>query len=274
MKTLILLTTLFLLSCGDDNLSKVERLSGFRVLAIEASNSEVSPGDALPSLSLHLVDNVARNIPTDVAICLDPGISFGAEPSCEGVPGTQTSSLTINTGGFTVTGGEVNYGIIPFSAPINVPGTILDGRSLQEAINGVAVIVHFTFNLGDKKVEAFKRIVATSRTQKNLNPQFAGPILKNGTTFTTNLRKNDELSIGVNAPETYTYVAVDGEVINRTETLSLAWYTTSGEFNRPKARPDQSVKYLKNGVTGSELIIVIVRDERGGVKSLVQQIPF
>lgn len=256
--SLILLLTL-LFSCGDDRLPKVETLEGFRIIGIEASSPEVSPGGS-STLRLFISDpqGGGRVINGSYIACVDPGISLGADVDCSKVPGSVSGSYTIDTNPLSGT----LYTGFAGSMTANVPASILSGRSARDQFNGVGYIVIFTFSVDGKTVRSFKRVLATNRGSLNSNP--ATPtILLNGSALSTVPREGDNVSVTGLTPETYQFQNVDGTTETRTESLEVAWFMSTGEVNRPKALAQDNSEFTE-APGPNFLILSAIRDGRGG----------
>jgi hypothetical protein len=263
MKHLFLLASFFLVSCGGDDFRKVETLDSFRILGIYSPTPEVVPGVGITANLQLIVSDVnggGRVINGTTQACIDPGISLGAEVSCEHDPSTQNGTYTINTAGM-----DLFTGLNADTETVNIPDTILVGRSAREQFNGVGFIVIFRFSVDGKDVTAFKRITVTNRGSVNTNP--AVPTINvNGAAISTMPLDGDKLSVTTSAPETYSFRNIDGTTETRTENLQVAWYVTTGRFDKPKSDIDDTVKYQGKDSGSPSLLLVIVRDERGGVR--------
>ncbi len=273
MKTLnfILLLTA-LLSCGDDNFRKVEKLSGFRVLGIKAVNlinptkSEIN--DTNQNINLELivsdVNGSGRSVTGEVVSCIDPGIGYGAEVSCDHAPIPQLD-ITIDFENDPDLGPTVAYtGVKDYS--VNFNAGILTGRSSRDQFNGVAYLTIFTFNVDGETLKFFKRIIVTNRTGAELNSNpTAGNIKLNGADILAFPQNGQELSIGSSLPETYTYRTVENIDETRTEEFQVAWYVSEGELSLSKTYIDEVTEYEGSAPTGDSVVVAIVRDDRGGL---------
>jgi hypothetical protein len=258
-----ILFCLLLAACGDDNFPKVEKLEGFRVLGIEVDNPEVPLTGGSAQLRLFVVD--ARASKTNVTFqwiaCLDPGVAQGAPVTCDPSSAQQGSVNVLQAG--LIGHGDFNYGYSSYAA-ITTPNLSGVGFGLRREHNGIGFLVIFTAMVDGLELRVFKRVVATGRPVNS--PPTAGGILVNGGQPSGNLKKADVVSlVGLSTPEQYDYINVDGSIERRTEEYQLAWYSSSGTFNRPKSSPGEVVKYTGDGITGPELLIGVVRDERGGL---------
>lgn len=253
---------LLCLSCSDDNFRKVEKLETFRVLGVYAANPEVAPG-ATTTVQV-LVSDVNG---TDAVVngtyeaCIDPGISRGAPVTCDLDPAKITGPYNITFASLTPNA-TLRTGLAG-TLSVTVPATILSGRSATESFNGVGYIVIFRFTVGGTEQVSFKRIVAVSGRALNTNPTGSATFL-NGNPLATAPVDGDQLSVTTSAPETFDVINVDGSVETKTEEFEVAWYTSVGKFDKPKAFASESVEYQGETKTPS-LILSIIRDERGGL---------
>lgn len=263
MKKILLFFPLFLIvSCGDDKLKKIETLNSFRVLAIESATPELTQGAGLSVTARPYVSDInggGRTVSAVVDGCIDPGISFGAEVTCEGNASKVSVAYSLNTSTLP----NLNSGWGAYSAALSIPNAIFLGRTEREKFNGVPYIVIFNFTVDGVVFKSFRRILITNRTTLNSNPTLSGFLLNSSTLGKPNL--NDYLSASVSGVENYNFVLVDGSVENRNETLTMAWYVSSGELNISKTNASESVQYKSTPPSSSLLIIGVLRDERGGV---------
>jgi hypothetical protein len=253
---------LLCIACGDDQLPKVDKLESFRILGAVATQPEVNP-PASTTVSLVVSDvNGSTNVTGTFETCIDPGISRGAPVTCEFDPArVPPQAHTIDFASLSS-----RTGVNPNSVTVNVPATILTGRSARESNNGVAYIVIFRFIVNGKENIAFKRIIATTRTPVNSNPNIADFLINGVTTpavTTTPPDKSDFLLTSSTPPEQYDIINVDGTPETKSETYEVAWYSNIGEFDRPKARLEEASE-LKLKSSGPIVFLGILRDERGG----------
>jgi hypothetical protein len=254
MKYIMLI--LLCLSCGEDNFQKVERLESFRVLGVEVDSPEVVPG-IMVTLKVLASDVTGSGIiPGTYEACIDPGISRGATVSCDHDPSKVSGTYNLDLQALNQRTG--------LAAPltVTVPATILTGRTAEEQFNGVGYIVIFRFTVNGRESSAFKRIIATTRPlpELNTNPSGSALFLNGGTMAIP--QKGDELSLTTSAPESYDVIIADGSVETRTEKFEVAWYASSGNFDKSKAFVDETVEF--QGDTPPAFILAVVRDERGG----------
>lgn len=270
MKHLILISLFLLSACGGDDFRKVERLEGFRILGVYSPTPEVAPGVGVTANLQLIVSDVnggGRAINGTTQACIDPGISLGAEVSCDHDPATQNGTYTINTAGL-----DLFTGLNADVETVNIPDTILVGRSARDQFNGVGFIVIFRFNVDGKEVTAFKRISVTNRGSVNQNP--SGSALQvNGAAVSTIPLDGDELSVTTSNPETYAFRNVDGSTETRTEQFQVAWYVSTGRFDKPKTDIDDKVEYQGKATGNPSLFFIIVRDERGGINLVSEYFP-
>jgi hypothetical protein len=265
-KVLPLCVCLIIFSCGDEGLKKVEQLTEFRVLGIVASAPEVAPG-GVSNLTLIVSDpnGGGRTLVGDVELCTDPGIALGASVSCAHDSAKVSTTYSINTITDTDLGAANLYtGLATSSLAVTVPATILTGRTAREQFNGVAYLAIFTFNDNGRQVRAFKRIIATNRASLNTNPT-ASAINLNGSAITTRPGVGDALSVTTSGAETYDIQNVDGTVESRSESFEAAWFVTAGEINAPQSLASSAVRYKSIQAGVAMVVIVVVRDERGGL---------
>lgn len=276
MKYILLILTVMCVSCGDNNFPRVEVIKNFRVLGIVTATPEVSSAGAVNVFPYVSDPNGGgRTVSGTYEVCLDPGISFGATPSCEGVPGAVTTAYSINFTTDSDFAANGYTGLAATAATVNVPASIFDGRSGREQFNGIAMIVVFRFTVDGREVSAFRRIVATNRGAQNTNP--ATPTAQlNGAGFgATKPTKGDELSVApLSDEEDYQVQTVDGTIETRSESYEVSLYVTRGELDKAKVSVNESAEFKKSAsTTQSFTAVVMVRDERGGMSVSREFIP-
>jgi hypothetical protein len=260
----IFLTLFFIFSCGKTTLNKVEQLGSFRILAIQTATPELTQINGLTVTVRPYISDIAsggRSITGTVEGCVDPGISFGANATCEGNPTLVTSSYTVDT----TSAGTLHSKWGPYSSALAIPDLIFAGKSTREKFNGVPYLTIFTFVVDGLTYKSFRRVLVTNRTTPNLNtnPTLTALQLNSGPISKPNL--NDHLNVSFSGVETYDYIRVDGLTETRTEKSVMAWYISDGTINISKANASESIQYQTDPPTGQLLIIGVLRDERGGV---------
>ncbi|MCE3010940.1 MAG: hypothetical protein LW875_10045, partial [Proteobacteria bacterium] len=202
--------------------------------------------------------------------CVDPGLGFGAEPTCEGVPG---AVVLASNASLTAPGSVNDWTGAADSFNVNLPasGVIFAGKSAQEQFNGVSYLV--TYSLQDslgRSVKSFRRIVVSTKTPKNQNPSSVS-VLSNGSVFTSyplNSSVNLSISIAGVGAESFSEQLSDGSFRARSEEITTTWFISDGEmkffrtlsgdvnqFTGPSALPSGRKAY----------VIAVTRDGRGGV---------
>jgi len=266
MKYLILL--LIVISCGDDKLKKVEELDGFRIIGITSTTPEVAPGTNGVALKVYVSDTKGggRVIDGTVEACIDPGISFGASVGCSHDPTKVSGVYSINTASDLDLGAANLFtGLATDTFLANVPLFIFNGRSTREQNNGVAYIVIFRFNVDGRVHESFKRIIATTRAIKNVNPVINSVNLNGVAVVSTKPRKGEKFLLDANAPETYSYVEVDDTQVSRSEALKVAWFVSQGKFDKAKSDAGEEVEFTEDPPGDVMLLLSVLRDDRGGI---------
>lgn len=258
---------LFLLvACGDEKLKKVEVLGEFRILGIIASSPEVAPGGSSTlRLIVSDINGGGRTISAQVESCVDPGISLGAQVSCDHDSSKVSNSYSIDTASDPDLGsGNLYTGQANATLNITVPGTILNGRTNREKFNGVGYINIFSITLDGRTVKAFKRIIATNRGTLNSNPTLSA-ITVNGGSISSRPGANDLLGISSSGSESYQFQNIDGTFENLTESFELAWYISSGEIVRSQVSASDTVRIKTASTATSQVIFAVIRDGRGGI---------
>lgn len=271
---------LFILSaCTKDNLKEFNRLESLRVLAFSTTTPEVNPGDAV-ILSPIISDINGTTLNYSVTTCLDAGIAYGAEPSCENHPEKQVIANKVS---LTLPGVANQWTGLADSFTVVVPPAeiIFANKSAIEKYNGVAFLVEYLLenNLGES-VKSIKRILvsdAATKTQKNQNPVIT-QILANGSNLNSlvygsklNLTTNLDLAISV---ESYLLQLDSGQMQSQNEKLTTTWFVTDGKMKNFRTTGVDSNEWT----TPSEVpsgrsvyLIAITRDDRGGLVSVIKK---
>lgn len=158
-------------------------------------------------------------------------------------------------------------------APINVtvPADIHQSRTLVDQWNGVAYLVTYEVWASDgTQVKAIKRVIASTRTQKNSNPSLLD-VLQNGASLVALPSESVSLSVKIatGSAESYTALTVDERQVSRNETLITTWFVSDGEMERARVIADSANSYTPP-ITNSAVIIPVVRDGRGGEDYLIR----
>lgn len=264
-----ILTVFILSGCSKDNLPEFNRLETLRVVTLISSQPEVNPGDTV-TITPVVSDVRATSLKYSVSVCLDPGVSVGAEPTCEG----SLSQIILATDVALVqpTLAESWTGLADtFNVSIPSEAIIFAGRSTLERYNGVSYLLQYTLSndLGEK-VKAIKRIVVseTSKTSKNLNP-VTSDILANGVSLVT-LTPGSTVELTTNltasSAEAYFLQSATG-LENHNENLVTTWFVTDGttKFYRSEGLSSNSYEVSGPPAGRSSYILAVTKDDRGGV---------
>ncbi len=280
-RTLLLLAGMGALGCGNSDLNQSSELGRLRILGIQADRPEVNPEidggfNIVPIVSD--LDGAGRTLSYQLEYCLDPGVSRGADPSCEG----DLTRSAAKTGTFSLVAPYYTGAISPSTAgdfSATVPASILSGRSSVDLFNGVSYLVLMTVSAEDGTTEtAYRRVIATTRTTLNLNPSISA-LRKEGESSDLltlpSLGEEDELSLvpvlGPADEETYSAQTLLGETVSRTEQLTVSWYAPQGTFTFLRTEGDSTNRYqIDPEATASPFVFAIVRDDRGGIGLLPQ----
>ncbi|MEN9722739.1 MAG: hypothetical protein RJB38_725 [Pseudomonadota bacterium] len=271
---------LFLLSgCGSDLLDESQELGPLRVLALIASSPEVNMGTASTSITPWVSDftqgATRSGYSYSWATCPDPGIAYGAAPQC-------STASTLESGGpvaiapGTLTAGNAYTGVATGAGAItiNIPSSsssFWTSRSLIEKTNGVALIFEFTLTTGTETARSFRRILVKSAGASNTNPLLTDVTVDSvsiaGATgsFPSTEKKLAPI-IGAGSQESYTTLTTAGTVLNKTETLTVSWFTTAGEFQFNRTDSSSSNRFTPPE-SGAPKGLVFLRDDRGGVSA-------
>jgi len=257
---------LLTLGCGKGNFEDYNRLGGLRVLAMKADHPEVAPGTAV--LITPVVSDLAvkgRVLNWVATGCADPGIAYGSEPSCD----SAVDRVDLGTGVLTpaLVGPAYTQAIDPIS--VTVPVTILEGRTSIDQANGVSYLVTYVITAADgSRIQAFKRLVVSTRTQKNTNPTILDIFGDRKTMISLPVVPTlISVSLPEEAAENYGSITSDGVRINQKETLLVTWFISDGEFDQMRVVGTSENLYSPPQVLPTDhsvVIVAVVRDGRGG----------
>lgn len=263
---------LFLGACDKSTLPPASRLQTLRVLAVVADTPELSD-TALPAtvqVTPYISDmkGSGRVVTMTASACPDPGVSYGANPTCAGnpqkvdiaIPNLTPVAQTANSGIF----GLPNLtGAVP-SFSVSVPAGLLTGRSPLDQHNGVAYLVTFTVSAGSESVSAFKRIFVSNKTALNTNPTLTD-ILGNGASLTTLPAGETDISGVFSGTESYEIKSSTGTE-TQNEKLYIFWYSNLGDFSPAMDLAEEKIKWTPPGSTaaGKTVLMGVIRDGRGG----------
>lgn len=266
VSALVFALSLSAVGCNKNDLPDYNRLGGLRVLALKASAPESSVGSSVtvtPVVSD--LDGHGRAVTYTATGCTDPGVGFGATPSCQNVPDrTVLGSGTINPqpSSFTLASGAVTF---------TVPATVLLGRNTTEQFNGVNYLVVYEFRAGDQVLSAFKRVRVSTNPVKNSNPTLSD-IQVNGTSLTALPSEHVTVTPVLTTPESYSVMGTNGALVTNQEVLTTTWFISEGSFDRQ--RTDESGT---NGFSPGQrsldhdvVMVVVTHDDRGGEDFLIR----
>ncbi len=259
---------LSLVGCSNKDLPDYVKLGDLRVLALIASTPEVNTGASVtitPILSD--LNGKGRALTYSASVCNDPGVGYGASPSCE-----SSSSRVILATQATVSGlSSPNYTGSATSFTVSIPETVFNQRTDFEKATGVNYLVTYRVQATDgTSVSAFKRILVSTQTASKLNqnPQIS-TILKDGASFDSIPSGDVGLSpqFAAGTPEIYTQLNSDFTTSSQEETLSTTWFISDGSVEQFRTLGTASTKYSPPSImpSGRNLVFVVVtRDGRGG----------
>lgn len=278
--------TLLLSGCADNGLPSYYELGDLRVLGILAENalsqpiSEVDPSSG-PTVTLTPIisaldagtalGNTASNLTLTLTwqSCLDPGVSYGASPSCEGVPGA--SSATTVSGTLPSQSGSYT-GILSVNGThsVTIPTTFLDLATSREKQNGVNLLVTLQVSASGtgETVKSFRRITVTTRSTLNSVPTLTGIQIEGSGSNLTSLpaAESDLVPVYTGSAETYSLISSSGATTSLTENFTTTWFLSRGELESNRTDTTLSNIYTP-ATTGTtpQFLVALLRDSRGGL---------
>lgn len=266
-KLLFGFTLLSLIGCVDED-NDFFQLGEFRVLAVQADTPEID-GTSQTPVTVTLtpiisdIDAGGRTIGIDIVACPDPGLELGNDPVCDPdlVTTQEISYISINSS----TLGTRLTGAMP-SFTVDIPPGLLTGQTDQVKFNGLDYLVTMSFTAGNEIIKTYKRIVISEKIPKNINPLIEN-VLINGET-TGSIQNLDELTIDVAtgfAPETYDYINLDSDQIEKTEVYVVSWFTFKGITDLRRTFLDEIAVFEKTPGETDPFVVALLRDDRGGI---------
>lgn len=260
----------FLVSC-----ERVEvdffNLGEFRLMAVIADQPEI---DATIMNTVTVtpwvsdVDAQGRLISLDIVTCLDPGIGFGAEPTCDSSDPTyqQIAYADFDTNSLS---GQYYSGAMD-SFDVTIPADLLNMFDSETQFNGVDYIVSMVFTAGSEEIKSVKRIKLSTNPNPNQNPTFED-ILVDGS---DSMMISDGSEIGFtiqpgSEPENYNEYDSEGQLQMNTESYLVTWFVSGGVLRFSRTEPGQNNEFtLDDNINGEPFVFGVLRDNRGGADIL------
>lgn len=288
MIALVFVAIFSLSSCGARKFSSVSHLDRLKILAIEVDRPEITYDPNVDSYTVQVLPFVSDiggtgDLMIEWQVCLDPGVSLGASPSCDGF---SVASQPLQTGVSPAVGqsaeifgdktrtGKPQSGAISLTFPF--PRTLWSLYSQAQRSNGVAALVLMKVRrVSDgMTISGFRRVLISDRSQPNLNP------------ILTDI-KGDGVSLNGlppgpvaltfesgTAPENYEFHKSDGSKISRAEVFEVSWFTSDGALEVSRTRDGENNRWDITNVekpgAGKVVLVAVLRDGRGGVSCLIR----
>ena len=271
----------FISSCANNNFSPYSKLKGLRIVAIKAAQPELDLGGstALETL-VSWTDKDAQTLTHEAVACLDPGVSFGADATCEGSTSKQTlvasGSLVLTAPHFT---DVVSLGTLNVASFLN--STVFASYPDSSRYNGVSILVVYKVSASDGTlVTASKSILVSdaSKTTKNANPSIPALALDAATLsqFPTTKGTISATTVSNEASDAYVVKNSDGTLIPFKEELLLTWFLSEGSIKRTHTIGSDENTFTPEATDTAKptkTLVVVVRDGRGGIDYLVRTTP-
>jgi hypothetical protein len=247
-----------------------------------------------------------RTLIQKISWCIDPGVAFGAKPTCAGnqtkvteSPAAVSSTATFASPEWT---GALAAETINLAAPSNLPTLIAYYSSLstKQKFNGFSLLIEYSIETaaGDEVVKTFKRLLVSSpeKTSKNQNPTGLS-ILKDNVDMVSLPDDDEKLKATWNSSsnESYQQYQVDGKQATIKEKTIATWFITGSkknncnrdtsddgtdensdecnskdgyfQFNRTSRLEKNKYTAPKTGPSSRKIVIVaVLRDRRGGIQ--------
>ena len=282
----IIVVCVTLSGCMDSSLRKYSKLETLRAVALIADSPDIAAGST-PTLTAWVADPLGggRALKVRAVGCVDPGIAFGADPSCEG-NATKREIVAETALAWPNSDDAADYaGPVTPTVTLSASDTtaILTGRSAIDKFNGVAYIVIYEIwsTDGAARVTMFKRIVVSDKSAsagqtRNANPTLSD-LLGGGASITTFPSAAVELSaqIGAGSAESYKAMSTDGSLVDRVEQIATSWFITDGDVKFFRTTGSDSTLYSPPSArpTGRNAVLIgVARDGRGGESAIKRRL--
>jgi hypothetical protein len=274
-----LLVSLFLSACADKDLPESSDLVNLRILGFKIDTSpasqraEFTAGETL-TLTPIVSDLPGSGLEFHADACIDPGVAYGAEPTCDG----NASKVELNSGftGMTLPSAANSYTGFGDSFTVTLPAesVLFANRSDAEKFNGVSYLVVYTLKSSNAYKYGFTRLLVSTKSTKNLNPDISS-INANGSALSSYpfgqvVNLSADLAVGA---EAYQVQNQDGSFSNSTESVITSWYISDGDVNylrTDSAQPTTQLTTAASAPSGRKtFVIAIARDNRGGSDAVI-----
>lgn len=270
---LAVLVQLALVGCSGDDFPKYNELASLRVITLITSTPEVNAGSTVTITPwISDVTGAGRALTYSATACLDPGVGYGADPSCDSVPGKVTIATNSSVTSTLNAANVFTAAADTFNVTVPLSAIIFAGRTARDQYNGVNYLVVYSLQSNDGVVvKSFKRIVVSTKAAADLNtnPTFTD-ILRGGSSLSA--LPTGEVTLEVSYPasslQAYPQMGTDGTVTTLIESLTITWFISDGKMKYQRTVNSDINTYtaassLGNGRTKA-LFLGLMRDGRGG----------
>lgn len=262
-----------LAGCADNDFKDFNRLDSLRVLALKANAPEVaaSQGGVTVQPLISDVGGNGRALVYSAETCIDPGVSLGAAPSCDGSASRQVIAANQPVPNALIVSNGYTASQAPIPVAIPTAAAVFENRTEADRHNGVGLLFIYRLRAPDgATVTSMKRILVSEKTPKNQNPM-VNTVYFNGqpVNFTLpNGSGNFRIVFPASSRESYVYKDSSGASIPLQETLTSTWFISDGEAQRYRTLNED--ENLWNPPTSQPeglrkvTVVVVIRDGRGG----------
>jgi hypothetical protein len=265
------LLVLTISGCSDDKMPEFTKLDKLRIIALETATPEVNPGATVTVVPWVSDITETTALSDSVSVCVDPGLAFGAPPTCDG---NGTTVVLRTNQALTITGSDFTGSADAFVVNIPTDTILFSNKTSQQIWNGVNYLIDYKLkNSSGVEISAVRRIVVSdvAKTAKNTNPVLSS-ILSEGVAMAA-LPVGDRVNLSTDltsvSQETFQSKNSDGNLVSETEQVAVTWMVTDGETKYARSEIATTNLYTAPGVapTGRKAhIFAVARDNRGGVK--------
>jgi len=271
MQKLYCFIFLLVISGCSGEMKKYSKLEGLRVLGVVLDKPEINAPTTV-NLTPFLSYPEAADTILDVSYeaCIDPGVAYGAEISCEAMPASQVlrDAFTFDT---SVLGAASFYTGEMSPIALDIPEAAFEFLATQSAerqFNGIDFIIILTVT--DQKdvaasIRSVKRLSLTIKEDDKLNQNpSVEDILSAESELVAFPTTQVPMSLsGPSAAESYELLTPNGKT-EFSESMLVSWFSNNGEFKFSRTDATEAVDFDPQGAT-SGVIVAVYRDNRGGL---------
>lgn len=252
-------------SCSDANFRERFELGPARILGLIFSHPEINPGQSTSIQPIFSFENqTSETLEHRLRSCADPGLVFGVNPTCEN---STDINLMVDWTAFSFTSPNVKSEILGPLGNVTATADFLISSSEAEKTNGKIILVEYSVRInGTTVLNSFGKVRVTDPTLK--------PVKNQNPSLTNILLNSQSLASRPTALKNDLAATFDPTSLDTGEEFLASYFISRGEVEYSRTLGEQSTEWelTQTDLEATETITVIVvgRDERGGVTALVR----